>query len=66
MVQLMSNSYQEWEQETRKKLAVGLAQIERGELTLCALKRRRFYREFQSISLSYPSFRHCLNIGFLP
>ena len=37
-----------------------------GSLTLCALKRRRFYRGFQSMSLSYPSFRHCLNIGFLP
>jgi hypothetical protein len=35
-------------------------------LTLCALKRRRFYRGVQSMSLSYPSFRHCLNIGFLP
>jgi hypothetical protein len=36
-------------------------------LTLCALKRRRFYREFQSISLSYPSFRQgSLILGSCP
>jgi antitoxin ParD1/3/4 len=32
MVLVMSNSYQEWERETRKKVTVGLAQIERGEV----------------------------------
>ncbi|OKH32230.1 CopG family transcriptional regulator [Calothrix sp. HK-06] len=26
------NSYQEWEEETRKKIAVGLAQVERGQV----------------------------------
>ncbi|BAZ85798.1 PIN domain-containing protein [Dolichospermum compactum] len=36
-------------------------------LTLSGLKTRRFYREFQSISLSYPSFRHCLKyLGSCP
>jgi hypothetical protein len=34
-------------------------------LTLSALKTRRFYKEFQSISLSYPSFRHCLKYWVL-
>jgi hypothetical protein len=35
-------------------------------LTLSGLKTRRFYREFQSISLSYPSFRQgSLNIWVL-
>jgi antitoxin ParD1/3/4 len=26
------NGYQEWEEETRKKIAVGLAQVERGQV----------------------------------
>ena len=29
---MASKGYQEWEQETRKKVAVGLTQIERGEV----------------------------------